>query len=400
MNDRGLSLNPTDMLKGYLLANMDQYRRVQANELWRGRIQDLTERGDDHGADFMKSWLRSQYATRIRERRKGATPEDFDRIGTEFHRWLRDNRGRLNLARSEDFFDFVHRDFDFYSKQYLRLKKAETKPVEGLEHINYNHGHGFTLQEMLLLAPLRPEDSEATIIQKFRLVARFVDILITWRIWNFRSIAYSTMQYAMFLVMRNIRGLNTDSLAEKLYNTLLGEKETFHSNERLRVHRQNRYALHRVLARMTDYVETQSGQKSRYLEYVATGRNRYEVEHIWADHPERHKDEFPHDADFEEHRNRIGGLLLLPKAFNASYGDLPYEKKLPHYQAQNLLARSLHPHAYEHNPGFLKFVRESGLPFRAHQQFKRHDIECRSKLYRRLAEHIWNPEDFLREVAD
>ena len=28
MNDRGLSLNPTDMLKGYLLANMDQHRRV------------------------------------------------------------------------------------------------------------------------------------------------------------------------------------------------------------------------------------------------------------------------------------------------------------------------------------------------------------------------------------
>ena len=400
MNDRGLSLNPTDMLKGYLLANMDQHRRVQANELWRGRIQELTEHGDDHGADFMKSWLRSQYATRSRERRKGATPEDFERIGTEFHRWLRDNRDPLNLTRPEQFFRFVDHDFDFYSKQYLRMKKAEAEPVEGLEHILYNYGHGFTLQDMLLLAPLRPEDPEETIKRKLRLVARFVDILITWRIWNFRSIAYSTMQYAMFLVMRDIRGLDPGSLAEKLHSKLLEEKETFHSNEHLRVHQQNRYALHRVLARMTDYVETQSGQKSRYLEYVATGRNRYEVEHVWADHPERHKDEFSHDAGFEEHRNRIGALLLLPKVFNASYGDLSYEEKLPHYYGQNFLARSLHPHAYERNPGFLKFVSESGIPFRAHEQFKRADIECRGKLYRRLAERIWNPNDLLLEVAN
>ena len=368
--------------------------------LWRGRIQKLTEHGDDHGADFMKSWLRGQYATRIRERRKGATPEDFDRIGTEFHRWLRDNRDQLSLARSEDFFRFVHRDFDFYSRQYLRLKEAEAGPVECLEHIFYNYGHGFTLQDMLLLAPLRPEDSEATIKRKLRLVARFVDILITWRIWNFRSIAYSTMQYAMFLVMRDIRGLGTVPLAEKLFRTLNEEKETFHSNGRLRVHQQNRYALHRVLARMTDYVETQSGQKSRYLEYVATGRNRYEVEHIWANHPERHKDEFPHDADFEEHRNRIGGLLLLPKTFNASYGDLPYEEKLPHYQAQNMLARSLHPNAYEHNPGFLKFVRESGLSFCALERFKRADIQSRGELYQQLAEQIWNPNELFRDASE
>ena len=399
MNDRGLSLNPTDMLKGYLLANMDQHRRVQANELWRGRIQDLTECGDDHGADFIKSWLRSQYATRIRGRRKGATPEDFDRIGTEFHRWLRENRDRLCLTRSDEFFSFVHRDFEFYCTQYLKLKKAEVGPVEGLEHIFYNYGHGFTLQEMLLLSPLRPEDSEVTVRKKLRLVARFVDILITWRIWNFRSIAYSTMQYAMFLVMREIRGLDTGQLADKLYSTLLVESETFHSNERLRLHQQNRYALHRILARMTDYVETQSGQNSHYPEYVATGRNRYEVEHVWADHPEQHEDEFPHDADFEEHRNRIGGLLLLPKSFNASYGDLPYEKKLPHYQAQNMLARSLHPHAYMHNPGFLRFVRESGLPFRAHEQFKRSDIQSRGKLYQLLAERIWNPDDLLEDSS-
>jgi hypothetical protein len=67
-----------------------------------------------------------------------------------------------------------------------------------------------------------------------------------------------------------------------------------------------------MLARLTDFVETQSGQPSRYSEFVREGRNRYEVEHIWADRPRRHSDEFDHQADFDEYRNRIGGLLLLP----------------------------------------------------------------------------------------
>ncbi len=37
MNDRGLSLSPTDMLKGYLLANIDPAARASTNNRWRDR---------------------------------------------------------------------------------------------------------------------------------------------------------------------------------------------------------------------------------------------------------------------------------------------------------------------------------------------------------------------------
>ena len=204
------------------------------------------------------------------------------------------------------------------------------------------------------------------------------------------------MQYALFLVMRDIRGLDPKALAVKLREMLGKETETFASNDRLRVHQQNRNAIHRLLARITDYVETESGQPSHYLEYVSEGKTRFEVEHIWANHPERHTDEFDHPSDFAEHRNRIGGLLLLPKAFNASYGDLTYKKKLPHYDSQNLLARSLHEKCYEHNPGFVRFVNDSGLPFHAFPEFKKADLEERSELYRLIAGRIWDPDHLLQ----
>lgn len=399
MNDRGLSLSPTDMLKGYLLANTEESQRTAANTSWRERIRILNEKGKDVAADFFKAWFRSQYARKIRERKKGAKPQDFDRIGTEYHRWLRDSAIDVGLRRPADFFHFIDTDFKFYSRQYLRLLEAARSLVEGMEHVCYNAHHGFTLQYMILLSPLRRDDEQSVVDRKIGLVAKYLDILLTWRLWNFRSIAYSTMQYAMFRVMQQIRGLPVGDLAHKLHELLGKERETFSSNRRLRIHQQNRYQLHRVLARITDYVEVQSGQPSQYLNYVNASTTRYEMEHIWANHWNRHKDEFEHPADFAAYRNRFGGLLLLPKPFNASYGDLAYEKKLPHYNAHNLLARSLNPQCYERNPGFLAFRERSSLPFVSHEEFDKRALEQRTELYRQIAQQIWNPDDLLEDGA-
>lgn len=405
MNDRGLSLTPTEMLKGFLLANIDQEdKKTLANDLWRKRTQELQVYGKETEADFFKAWLRSQYALKIRERRKGARPEDFERIGTEFHRWVRghatDTDGdAFTLKHADDFSAFIQRDFAFYSRQYMRLMEASRTLVPRFEHVLYNTKVGFTLQYMVLLAPLCPEDDDATVRCKIRLAAMFVDILLAWRIWNFRSIAYSTMQYAMFLVMRDIRGLAPVPLAAKLRDMLTKETETFDSNDGLRLHQMNRFQLHRLLARMTEFVETRSGMPSHYLEYVSdVGKNRFEVEHIWANMPDEHVEEFPHAADFGEHRNRFGGLLLLPKSFNAAYGALSYTNKLPHYNHQNLLARSLHPQAYEYNPGFRQFLSQTGLPFRPHERFARADLDARHSLYREVAQRVWNPDQLLAEV--
>jgi hypothetical protein len=400
MNDRGLSLTPADMLKGYLLANItDAERRTRASRLWKDRVHALAELGKDEDADGIKSWLRSQYAESIRDRKRGAAPQDFDLIGTEFHRWVRDHEERLGLTASVEFAQFIERDFAFYGGWYERLRHAADTITPGLECVHFNAQHNFTLQYPVLLAPLRIEDNEGTALRKIRVAAAYLDILIHRRIWNWRAIDYSTMQYAMFLVMRDIRCKSVSELAELLGKALDQESETFTSNDGFYLHGMNGRQIHRLLARMTDYVETRSGLPSRYAEYAQRGKNGYEIEHIWSDHPERHADEFAHPSDFEAYRNHVGGLLLLPKSFNASYGDLPYSEKREHYLGQNLLAKSLHERAYDHNPGFRRFMQESGLPFRAHPTFRKADLDARQALYQQLAEHIWNPQRILQEVA-
>jgi uncharacterized protein with ParB-like and HNH nuclease domain len=400
MNDRGLSLSPIDMLKGFLVANIkDEDKKALANNLWKSRTNALLELSKEEDSDAIKAWLRSQYAKSIRERKKGASPGDFDRLGTQFHRWVRENDREIGLKKSDDFFNYVERDFQFYTQQYLRLRQAAQEVVPGLEVIYYNAKLEFTLQYPLLLAPLSPDDKEDTIRTKLRVVATYIDIMLARRLWNFHSIAYSNMQYAMFLVMKEIRRKPVSELVSILSKKLTTETESFADNPRLRLHQQNNYAVHWLLARLTDFVELSSGLPTHFKEYMAEGKERYEIEHIWANHPEWHEDEFAHAADFAEYRNRIGGLLLLPKQFNGSYGDLPYKDKLPYYLKGNILVQSLHKDAYERNPEFLRFREREILPFEPHVDFKKADIDKRQVLYNRLAEILWSPDRIAKEGA-
>ena len=384
VNDRGLSLTPTDMLRGYLLSNIeDADRRNRASETWRRQVQTLQSIDKEDSTDAIKAWLRSQHAKSI---------PDFDRIGSEFHRWVGERNKALDLTGTDSFATFIERDFAFYSDQYHRLRLASRELTPGLERVYYNAQNNFTLQYPVLLAPLRVEDTEEDILDKIRITAAYIDILIHRRLWNFLAIAQRSMADPMFWVMHAIRGVDISDLRNILYIRLEDQTLPFANNGLFHLHGGNRRKIFLILARMTDYVEVQSGGSSRYLEYMRTGKNSYEIEHIWANHLEHHSNEFFHESEFEAYRNRIGGLLLLPKSINASSGDDPYAKKCKVYAGQNLLARSLTEQAYRNNPGFIRFKEDSGLLFHQHPEFKKADLDARQELYLRLTEQIWNPE--------
>ena len=402
MNDRGLSLTPTDMLKGYLLANItaDDDSRVLADDAWKKQIAKLRELGKEEDADCIKAWLRGQYADKIRERRAGAKPEDFDKIGTEFHRWVRENREKIGLRDSASFASFVTTDLQFFTHVYALTRQAADTYIPGLESIFFNAQNSFTLQYPLMLAPLRLSDDEEVVRRKVRLVATFIEIMLARRMWNFRAIDHSTMQYRAFLIMQGIRGMELEQLREDLTRRLSPEGAErdgyidFRTEEAFSLHGTNGPQIHRLLARLTEFVEIRSGRAARYPEYASRSSRKggYQIEHLWANHPEWHDEEFGHPSDFSVYRNRIGGLVLLPAPDNASYSDMHYSKKVEHYAKQNLLACSLHPLAYENDPGFAQFLRATGLPFKPMSEFRKADLDDRQRLYTELASLCWSPD--------
>src|SRR5690625_1188831 len=158
-------------------------------------MQAFKNVGDEEDVDFFKNWLRARYADTIRPGKKGAENKDYERIGSEFHRWVRDHRERVGLGDSDTFVRFVKTDLDFYGRQALAIRNASAKLVDGWESVYYNEDRGFTLQSQALLAPLHPDDSDDIVRRKIGLVADFLDIWLARRVWNFRTIAYSTTSF-------------------------------------------------------------------------------------------------------------------------------------------------------------------------------------------------------------
>ncbi|MCJ7616199.1 MAG: DUF1524 domain-containing protein, partial [Desulfobacterales bacterium] len=120
----------------------------------------------------------------------------------------------------------------------------------------------------------------------------------------------------------------------------------------------------------------------------------FEVEHIWQDIFEDFRDEFDQLSEFQDFRNKIGGLLLLPSGTNQSFGKLPYVQKLPHYQRENLLAQTLCESTYQNTPNLRSMMVNHDIPLKAHEEFKKQDLNDRQELYKRICEEIWSLESF------
>ena len=98
MNDRGLKLTPADMLKGYLLANMEDGKpRTKANDLWRKRLRALEDRC--RGCQLRLPQDLASQPVRHEDPRaqEGRSPGG---LGPDRHRvppWLRDDHQRVGL---------------------------------------------------------------------------------------------------------------------------------------------------------------------------------------------------------------------------------------------------------------------------------------------------------------
>ncbi len=402
MNDRGLPLSLPEMLKGYVLAKITHEGEQQAvNALWKARMHELKSLSGDEeredvreDIDFFKNWLRARHAETIRPGKKGAENKDYERIGTEFHRWVRDPNGPLKLKTSDDFVRFVKRDLNFYAGQTLAIRRAAQKLTSGWESIRYNEDRGFTLQTQVILAALSPVDAEETTRRKVAMVADFLDIWLARRAWNFRTTSYSSVKYTVFILTKELRDRTLQQLSTFLRGQLDEQPERFATQPRYRLHQQNYRQVRHVLARLTYWVDSRCGIPSHFEDLISQGRGRpFEIEHIWANHPEEFAAHFPHPSDFEEARNRLGGLLLLQRGLNQSLGDASYEAKRDAYlgHSQNLLARSLHPQAYLNNPAFKKLIVDTGLGFVDYGSFGPDEQAQRQELYLRIAEWVWNP---------
>ncbi|WP_288585980.1 MULTISPECIES: DUF262 domain-containing protein [Lysinibacillus] len=403
MNDRGLRLTTTEMLKGYLLSEIsDNNMRNRANDLWKDRVLRLKEIEKDGDTDFIKNWLRAQYAQTIREGKKDSANKDFEIIGTTFHKWVREKKSLINLDKSVDFEKFILNEFNTFSDIFIRLKEYSNTFNKEYEYVYHNADRGFTLQYLIILASIDKGDTIDIINKKIRLVSCFIDQFIAIRVFNFRTVDYSSIRYTIFNLTKKIRRRSIDELVLIFKDYLSGMDQTLEGIDSFYLNQfTRRYMLH-ILSRMTYYVEESCGINSSFVTYVnRQQKNPYDIEHIWADDytQANHQNEFSTEEEFKTFRNRFGGLLILPKDKNRSYQDMEYSKKVLKYDSENLLVRTLNVNCYSNNPSFLRFIQNNNLPFKPYAYFNKADLMERQELYKEICKNIWSIKLF-DEIAN
>lgn len=404
MNDRGKPLSPVDMLKAYLLSPIeDADKRRNANNVWKKNVLELISWGGEHeperDANCIKAWLRSQYAETKREGKAGAVDKDWELIGSTFHRWVRESNVKLKLGAEAENLAMISTHFPFFSKAYRLLLDASKTYTKGLEVVFYNAHNEFTWQNTVLLAPLVVTDDDETVRRKIAATASYLDIWIMRRTVNYIRVGYSSTSYAMYSLCKDIRNKPLDELIGVLSKRLDDDEVTFAGSlskgrsgiEGLGLNQFSRRYIYHLLARLTAYTEVGSGKPDLFDKYVdRTSKNPCDIEHIWANDFAPHASEFGSEQEFQDWRNHVAGLLLLPADVNRSYQDKPFETKSPHYAKQNLYAASLTASAYEHEPKFAAFRQAQGLPFKPYVQFDKNAQKERRALVAALVSQVWS----------
>jgi uncharacterized protein with ParB-like and HNH nuclease domain len=258
MNDRGLNLTQTELLKSFLLSNVkDESLIKELDNLWKAKMTLLNSLDNDQ--DFFKAWFRAKYAITIRTSEKGSANEDFEKIGTRFSSWTQENtkvrqlgssKLLLDIKDSMTFYFFVKSDFSFFSDLYLKLKQyelSEDPPEHRLRLLNYK-GVSSSLSYPLILASIKKIDDEQTINGKIDTVVRYMDSFGTYRMLLNEPITHSSIRNSMYLKIKDIRNLELDNLRQKLGGEILDYRDLFLRESYIRYDSYNaKYVLSRIL---------------------------------------------------------------------------------------------------------------------------------------------------------
>ncbi len=394
MNDRGLNLTPTEMLKGYIISKITNFnQRIEINIIWKEQIQKLHEYEDTADQSFFQAWFRGKYATSIRPGKAGSANKDFELIGTRFHNWFKDNHKKIfKLKTSDEFYDFFKNQFPFFVNLHLRSWDAQIEYKTQKPHLHYINYWGIadSLQDALLLSSINYADKESLISKKLDFVSRFIETFTVRRAINYRKFGQTSIKYTMFNIIKLIRNNSIEKLGENLTNETNDIEQKWDGIREFGLHGQNRKFVKHLLSRITSHIDNLVGKSTTYVTYHHPQGRQFEIEHIWGDKFEEHKDEFEQEGDFQSWRNSIGALILLPNGTNQSFNSDKYKDKLDHYLKENAFAQTLHPVYYKKNPNFLKAERIQELRFKKHKEFKSDDIGERQKLVQRICEQIWS----------
>jgi len=343
INERGVGLNPMDLLKNLLFTQVNQKQFTQLKDEWK-KITKPLEKEKEKPLRFLRYFLMANYVIK-NDRGDAVVRED------EIYDWFVD-KGNAALC------DYANKPFEFVRKvirsveHYLAFGNGlgnDGKPNLAMDSLKRLAGGAFSLHYVLLLAasalPKPLFDHFVSQLESFLFYYIFTktptkDLERNFSAWadELRAIAATTDPAKQRAALNAFVSDRFES------NMTTKSPELSDALKRFSLYTMQQYRTRYLLARLTQYVDMAfSGIKSPGSLEPYTS---LEIEHILPDTPtaelrEKWATENP-TAVYDDYKNRLGNLTLLEKPINIVAGNDFYVAKQAEYRkSSNYLTRSL-----------------------------------------------------------
>ncbi|MEJ3621397.1 DUF262 domain-containing protein [Brachymonas wangyanguii] len=343
INERGVGLNPMDLLKNLLFTQVKQAQFTQLKDEWK-KITKPLEKEKEKPLRFLRYFLMANYVIK-NERGDAVVRED------EIYDWFiaKDNAALCDYAGKP--FEFVRKVIRNV-EHYLAFANGlgnDGKPSLAMDSLKRLAGGAFSLHFVLLLAaanfPKPLFDHFVAQLESFLFYYIFTktptkDLERSFSQWadELRAIAEASDPVKQKVQLNAF-------IAERFEKNMAGKsQELADALKRFTLYSMQQYRTRYLLARLTQHVEMAfSGLK---VPGSLEPFTNLEIEHILPNKPEddlrgKWATENPGMA-YDDYKNRLGNLTLLEKPINIVAGNDFYAGKQVEYgKSGNYLTRSL-----------------------------------------------------------
>jgi hypothetical protein len=317
INERGVGLNPMDLLKNILFTHVQHNQFTQLKDEWK-KITKPLEKAKEKPLRFLRYFLMANYVIR-NQRRDSVVRED------EIYDWLVEKQNAALCDYANKPFEFVRkiiRDVDHYLA-FTDGCGNDGKPNLAMDGLELLCGGAFSLHHVLLLAasnlPRPLFDYFVGQLESFLFYYIFTktptkDLERNFSLWadELRAISQTTDK------AEQLNKLNI-FIAER-FQTNMATKETELTDalRRYSLHSMQQYRTRYLLAKLTQFVDM------AYKGLRTPGSLRdytvLEIEHILPQTPTNAlRSAFisaSPTAEYDEYKNKLGNLTLLEKPIN------------------------------------------------------------------------------------
>ena len=375
INDRGIGLNPMDLLKNLLFmkASPEQYSKLKVT--WK-KLSDELDRAKEKPLRFLRYYIMSHHSIDIRR----GLRED------EIYSWFTENSVECGIDDQPLKFAEELRECAAAYRQFLAGKDSAGEAVPFLANISRLAGSAVRQHLILALAGRHLSKGLFTTLCR-SLENLFFCYLITRE-------PTKTFERSFARWSGELRAVSSEEqlktfIADHFYEDMGSRRArvTFAIDE-LTQSKIQQYRLKYILAKLAQHVDQQAwgnpahASLDRYLE------TSVHVEHILPQKPKPDvRAAFDIPSEYDAHVERLGNLTLLEKTINTSIGNDAFDVKAKGYaESEMLLTKSLvRKPEVGNNTALNRAVKE----LRQYSKWDSHAIADRQEMLKRLAWQVW-----------